>query len=946
MKISMNKDQLKAVQHDNGPLLVIAGAGTGKTRVITERIKRLIQEKVAEPEEILALTFTEKAAREMLDRIGDIMPLGYVEPWVSTFHSFSDRILRKEGLEIGLDPSYKIITYPDQWMLVRKHLFKMDLNYFRPLGNPTKFISAILKFTSRIQDENVTKEDFGKFVEGFEGTPEEKDRWKELHYIFETYENLKIQESKMDFGDLINWTIKLFKSRENILEKYKKQFKHVLVDEFQDTNYAQYELIKLLFSPQEKTKKRSLLAVGDDSQSIYKFRGAAVSNILQFRDDYKDAQTLTLTSNYRSTQKILNPAYKLIKNNDPDTLENKLGISKELTSMVSKEGPTPLVLQSQTLEEEVSQVVKKIFEIMGAEPEYSYKDFAILARANNHLDPIVMALRKNKIPYQLVGNRGLYDTEEIRDIMALLRVVVNPNNNIALYRALSIETLNIPPKVLSQILFQSQYKKTPLWETLQKSNHDEIKNFLEILEKAQEKLTKINPSQFVYELVQEAKYISKYLRDETVENQMSIKNMDLFLTRIKKFEVDYRNENKDIPTIVDFLNYLDLVLEAGENPAQAEIEDIDTVNLMTVHAAKGLEFPVVFIINMIAGRFPTRNRGDPIEIPDELVKEILPEGDPHIQEERRLFYVGITRAKKYLFVTLAKNYGGKREARPSGYIKETGVKIQEVKDEDENIQTALFGIESGFKNTQKNKIKFTPKSLSYSQINTYENCPLQYKYRYVLKVPTQPSHALSFGITIHDTLRDFHRKQLFQEVSCENLYKMYEANWQPLGYMDEEHRKLRFEDGKKLLKKYYTDNKAKKVKHLYLEKSFTLNIDGLKFYGRIDRVDKLENGGVEIIDYKTGKTKSQKEVDKDAQVGFYAIGAQEALNLQPEKLTYYFLESGEKVSTTRNQKQLNAQKQKAIETVEKMRQGDFEAKPSMLCKWCDYEDICPKAWKK
>nr|CAO79491.1 putative UvrD/REP helicase [uncultured candidate division WWE3 bacterium EJ0ADIGA11YD11] len=700
IKTELNEEQLKAVKHKSGPVLVVAGAGTGKTRVITERIRYLIKEKNVDPQEILALTFTEKAAQEMVDRVGDIMPLGYEEPWVYTFHSFADRILKEKGIEIGIDPSYKILSPSDQWLLLRKNLFDLKLKYFRPLGNPTKFISAILTFISRLQDENVSPEELLEFVKHSNYTSdEEKQRWEELSYIYSEYERLKIESSAMDFGNLIIWVIKLLNVRPNILAEYKNQFKHILVDEFQDTNYAQYELIKLLFPTKEtKESERSLLVVGDDSQSIYKFRGAAVSNILQFMEDYKDSKMITLLKNYRSTQEILDAAYKLIQNNNPDTLESKLGISKKLIGINS--GSNPKILQTETLEDEVELVISKILEILAKEPQYTYKDFAILARANNHLDPFVMALRKYGLPYQLVGNRGLYDRDEVRDILAFLRVIINTQDGINLYRVLNIESLEIPYKEISELLSKSRYEKTDLWEQVKKSKDEKVAFLVKTIEGFQKNITKNTPTEMVFEVVNSTNYLNQFLEEETIENELCIKNLNLFLQRVQKFEVDYHNETGEMPTVVNLVDYLDMIIEAGENPAQAEIEDIDTINLMTVHSSKGLEFPVVFMVNLVSGRFPTRNQGDTIEVPEELIKETLPTGNEHIQEERRLFYVGMTRAQKYLFMTLGKNYGGKRDTIPSGYLQETGLKIQEVKSTDKekkSKQSSLFGVETKFR---------------------------------------------------------------------------------------------------------------------------------------------------------------------------------------------------------------------------------------------------------
>jgi DNA helicase-2/ATP-dependent DNA helicase PcrA len=454
--------------------------------------------------------------------------------------------------------------------------------------------------------------------------------------------------------------------------------------------------------------------------------------------------------------------------------------------------------------------------------------------------------------------------------------------------------------------------------------------------------------QFVYDLVHESGYLGIYLEKETIENHLSIKNLDLFLNKVKKFEIDYQADTKELPTVVNFVDHVDSLIEAGDNPAQAEIEDIDTINLLTVHSSKGLEFPVVFMVDLISGRFPTRNRKDVIEIPDELVKETLPTGDEHIQEERRLFYVGMTRAKKYLYMMTAKDYGGARERKPTGYIKETGIKLEGVDPDSistkKSDQKSLFGVESKYRERLLSDMDFTPRSLSYSQLDTYDICPLRYKYRYVLNVPSAPSHNLSFGISIHDTLRDFHQKQLFKDVSLEEMLKMYKQNWNPLGFENEEHRQMRFESGIELLKDYYNRHKDDKIKPLEVEKSFNFTIEGIRFYGRIDRIDPLDDG-VEIVDYKTGSTKDQKYVDNDKQVAYYAIGAKEALGLNPKKLTYYYVESGEKFSTTRTEEQLEKIKKEAREEIKEIKNGKFEATPGMHCNWCDYSEICPFSQK-
>ncbi len=963
LKTELNENQLKAVQHESGPMLVVAGAGTGKTRVITERIKHLIQDKNVDPQEILALTFTEKASHEMVERVGDIMPLGYEEPWIYTFHAFAERVLKEKGIEIGLDPSYKTLPDSDQWLLLRKNIFEMDLKYFRPLGNPTKFISDILTFISKLQDENISNKDFETFVKQMKHeSDEDKLKYDELSYIYSEYERLKLVNSGLDFGNLIMWLIKLFIDRPNILSDYQKQFKHILIDEFQDTNYAQYELIKLLYptkvkgekNPKEKSNPRSLLVVGDDSQSIYKFRGAAISNILQFMEDYKKAETVTLIKNYRSTQEILDPAYKLIQNNNPDTLESKLGISKELRAEPgvgsARGGLSPEIIRAETLEDEVNLVVSKIIEILAKEPQYTFKDIAILARANNHLDPFMLSLRKYGIPYQLVGNRGLYDRDEVRDILAFLKLIIDTKEGISLFRVLNIDSLDIPYQEISNLLSQSRFKKVELWEQVKESKNENVQNLVKIVEEFQKNITKQTPTEMAFNLVNTINYLGKFLEEETQENELCIKNLNLLLKRVQKFEIDWHDQTKEMPTIVDLVDYFDMIIEAGENPAQAEIEDIDTVNLMTVHSAKGLEFPVVFMVNLISGRFPSKNRSDTLKIPDELIKETLPTGNEHIQEERRLFYVGMTRAKRYLYLTLGKNYGGKRDTIPCGFLNETGIDLKDFTSDE--MSKLPFPSEV--------KKSFTPKirkiselkgnkldHISYSQIDNYLICPLRYKYSYVLNIPTPPSRSLNFGDTFHKTLNEFHTKIMFgNKPTLENLFEIFEKNWNPLGYENEKDRKNTFEEGKGILKKYYEKNQDLNVKHLGLEKKFVLHIDGTKLKGTIDRIDKLPDGSVEIIDYKTGKEKSQKEVDDNVQMTIYTMGATDALKIKPDVLSLYFLNTGNKISTKRTQKQVDAQREIIKDVIKNINEENFEPNPGRDCMYCDFKDICPFAKKE
>ena len=937
-ELSLNTGQKEAVDYKDGPLLIVAGAGTGKTRVITEKIRRLIQENHIPPREILAVTFTDKAAGEMLSRIGDVMPLGYEEPSVCTFHKFSEMVLKDRGIEIGLDPTFNILSASDAYRLFKKNLFKFKLKYFRPLGNPNKFILAILKFFSRLQDEVVTPLEFSQFVEKQE---EDKEKLTELAEAYTTYTQIKLDNSLMDFGDLLNWSLQLFKTRPVILREYQTRFKHIFVDEFQDTNWAQYELIKMLADP---VLNPLLTVVGDDNQSIYKFRGAAISNIINFQRDYPKARLVILDQNYRSFQDILDASYRLIKNNDPDTLEARLGISKKLTSQ--KKAPQTPSIVIKTLDNESDEaefVISNIIKLMKQDPNLAFKDFAILARANTHLDPVTATLRRHLIPYQIVGNRGLFDTAEIRALLSFLRFVVDTGNNVAFYDLMSSSFLDMAPLKILEILKKSKAKKISLWESFVEDPLLTVP--AKILKGSLNDAPKEAVSKILFDFITKTGWVENVIKEESLTNKLKIDNLNRFFKFIKEFE-----SREKLNFAPGFVEYLDLAMEAGENPAQAQIEDIDTVNLLTVHGAKGLEFPVVFLISVTSDRFPTRNRGDVIEIPDALIKETLPTGDYHLEEERRLFYVGATRAKDKLFISFAKSYGGTKEKRPSGFINE--LKIETEKKLEENQKENQRSGQLNFLLITPRELSKLPKTVvkkalevpfvSFSQLDMFKTCPLQYKYRYILQIQTPPNHAFTFGQSIHNTLRDFERIAILNKdkATLEELLKIYENNFDPSGYESKEHREKRFEQGKDYLKTYFEKGRKLLGNPKFIEEKFRMLIDGTPFVGVIDRVDETDEGVV-IVDYKTGEAREQEKVDKDAQLTAYAIAAKEVLKLNPVKLCLYFFEDAEIVATTRDEHDLIVAKKDIAETVGKIKEGEFPAKVGPLCKYCSYNSICP-----
>jgi DNA helicase II / ATP-dependent DNA helicase PcrA len=935
-----NSRQKQAITHETGPLLIVAGAGTGKTSVITGRIKHLIQTKQVDPYHIFAATFTQKAAEEMHHRLSTVMPYGYLEPWLGTFHSLCDRLLKIEGLEVGLNINFKIMSQADQWLFLKSHLRDLKLGYYRPLGNPDKFISALITFFSRLQDDDISPAEFATFLSKHPPKTDdqaeviEHERLLDLAQAYQRYESCKQEAAVLDYGDLMTYTLRLFRTRPNILAKYQQTFKHLLIDEFQDTNYAQFELIKLLAPPNANP---NLVVVGDDDQSIYKFRGASIANILEFKAIYPQAKEVVLIQNYRSSQPILDAAYRLISANNPQRLEIKLGLDKHLKSQAQpKVAVTPQVIESATLDQEVDFTIQTIAHL-NQDQGLEYQDIAILARANAHLEPYALALKNAGIPYQLIANYGLYDQPEVRDLINLLRVIIDPEDSLSLFSLSQSSLSTIPTNFSFNLLANAKKTSQSLWDVFQASEAQEIQDLVSLITTSQKKAAKTNVSRLLYDLISSSGYIEQFLTQETLENQLKLTNINKFFDKVKQFEAV--NQDK---SVLHFVQTLELWLEAGENPGQAQIEDVDTVKLMTIHAAKGLEFSAVFLGNLIAGRFPSSNRRDAITVPDALIKETLPTGNVHLQEERRLFYVALTRAKSHLYLTYALDVGGARKRIPSGFIAETGLPITLLTTD----ASTSMSRPPPSNTTSSPLLHPTITTLSYSQLATFKKCPLRYKYRYLLHVPAKPHHSAAYGQTIHATLETFHRHEMHGDpLSLPMLLEVYQACFINEGYESKSLRQEMYAAGEAALTAYYDRYRQILAKPYMLEQRFRIKFGDVYLVGKIDRIDQLSDDTYEIIDYKTGSPANQKSVDKNDQLGLYALAAKEALGIEANHLSLLYLDNGgTKISSTRTQKQLDQTKKRLTADIEVIKQSAFPPKPSdFTCRHCEYRKICPFA---
>lgn len=973
----LNPEQLKAVTTTDGPLLIIAGAGTGKTTVIARRIAHIIEKNLALPSEILALTFTDKSAAEMEERVDVLVPYGFIDTWISTFHAFGERVLKENPLDAGLTPDFKVFSRPQQVLFFQQNLFRFNLEYYRPLGNPTKYISAILSFFSRLKDENISSEEFLKFAnnqrqkaKGDEVT--EAGKYLELAVCYESYEKFKAEAGFLDFGDLVVKTIKLFQSRPQILKNYQKRFKYILVDEYQDTNYSQNILVNLLASAH-----KNICVVGDDNQSIYRFRGAAVSNILEFKEIYPKIEQVILNKNYRSPQSILDSAYRLIKHNDPDTLEFRYKIDKKLVSQKGT-GHPPQEIFTETISEEADAVADQIEKLMSKTRRknvsgqlsvvsgYSYRDFAILVRANSQADNFLRALNMHGIPHKFVGSSGLYEQPEVNLIISFLTAISNVEDSLNLFNLLTSEIYQMPPLEAIKLNSYASRKNRSLFHII-KNLGNIPEEELEISEEAKVILEKVmedidaeiilskdqSAGKVIYDFLKRTNYLEKLERIGGIDSQIKVQNIAKFFDKVKEFQ-----DIAKIESVMQFVDYLTSLRDAGDDPATIEFDpDLDAVNVMTVHGAKGLEFPVVFMVNLVSDRFPSRHRKEAIELPETLIAETLPSGDWHIQEERRLFYVGMTRAKDILYFSWSRDVGGARAKKASPFVLEAldkpSVETQSVKlSPKEKIekfapvpprvtQTVMFDVDV---------LKLTQGS-----IDDYLTCAYKYRYVHLLRIPILRHHSIAYGAALHNAIATFlNSKKQGNPLSLPQFLEVFENVWDSEGFLTPEHESKRKDQGKLALEKFWNREIKSPVIPSLIETGFKFVVNETTIVGRFDRVDVKPGGKIEIIDYKSSENIDQDRADAQAeesmQLGIYALYYWKKHNIIPEKLTLHFLETGIEGSYTPTEKDLVKVEKLIVDTAENIlhdtKTNNFSAKPKYFgsvpaCNYCAYNSICP-----
>ena len=637
---NLNDKQKEAVLYNDGPLLIIAGAGAGKTKTLTTKIAYLIEEGLAAPYNILAITFTNKAAKEMSDRLYLLIGDEARKLQVSTFHSFGLKLLRENYELLGYDRNFVIMDSDDSLTVVKKII--KDLNYDPKIYNP----KAIRNKISSCKNELISVHDYERYAVS--------DYEQVIQKVYEKYEHKLKTNNSVDFDDLLILPIKLFKEHRDVLEKYQDLYKYVLIDEYQDTNEAQYILTKMI-----SEKNRKITCVGDDSQSIYSFRGANYKNILNFEKDYKDAKTILLEQNYRSTGNILDAANQVIKNNR-DRKDKNLWTNK---------GPGDKIKYYRAYNErdEAQYIIRKIKELVNRDVEY--KDIAILYRTNAQSRVVEEEMLKENLPYRVIGSFYFYSRKEIKDLIAYLRLIHNSKDNISLLRVINTPKRGIGLKTIENLTIRADSEGISIYDAIESGKELEFKNTIEKLKSIAEDLTLTE----LIDKVLDASGMKKELESEqTLESEVRLENLEEFKSITKAFE-----EKEGLISLEDFLLEISLVSDVEEYK-----DDPNRISLMTVHSVKGLEFDHVFVIGMEEGLFPHMN-------------SLMENGA--LEEERRLCYVAITRARDDLHLVNARRRTlfGKEQVNPvSRFISEINPDLLEtnVKDEipkkEEKIDTA------------------------------------------------------------------------------------------------------------------------------------------------------------------------------------------------------------------------------------------------------------------
>jgi DNA helicase-2/ATP-dependent DNA helicase PcrA len=967
-RLEMNAAQRRAIEHGEGPLLVIAGAGTGKTRVITERIRQLLErDSSLLGENILGLTFTKKAAEEMLRRVHKACGDRAEGITLTTFHSFCETIL-KEGA-----PGRLPLEKEDHWILLRRNMRRLQLEKYRRLAEPGQFLTDFIHFFSRCQDELISSEEYQEYANVLtqklaeertlldEGTYNERkegvEKQQEIARAYRASEELLREKNAVAINGLMTEAVKLLEKDTQLRQKLQKRYRHILVDEFQDTNIAQLRLLELIAAP-----PRNIVVVGDNDQAIYRFRGASFGSFKLFLERFagwKDGEDSTklrvlLHENYRSTPNILRVATQAISHN-----ETSADFPKKVLNTSKAEGQRVRLSELATKEEEAAWVASEIERSHNA--GHKWRDFAVLYRQHTHRNLLVKELSRRKIPF-VISKLSILDHPLVRDVLAYLRLIALPYDDVACVRVLGARAWGLKPPDIVRLAERAKKERKAICDVLQmpqgelpfNGSHAATGELLAFLADQRKTLRRRTTREVLGELTD---WLEIAQRAGAQDRK--------YVQRLAEFVKEWEPKS-DTRQVGEFLEYLDYFQQANGTISLEDDIPGDAVQLMTVHGAKGLEFSNVFVLRVNSRAFPVSDRAPLFEFPVQLMKEELPQGEYHTQEERRLFYVALTRAEDRLTLTTIAERKGKLPLFIEDIVMDPGIKKRDV------IQLApKVAVVSGekepeekagpqaelFPTTGKAKIfsriadwaeTYYPEApeplrLSPSSVMGYRTCPQQFLFQKLWSIEGDPKATLTFGRVMHSTIRRAMAElKKGNKLAFEEVRRIYENEWSAIGYEDDYQEQEYKKDGLEQLRMFYAGMEESEPEILEQEKSFELDLENnVIVNGRIDQINSLGHGDVEIVDYKTGKPRKDADAKKDLQLSIYAIAAKEIFEMNPLRLVFHYLQNNQRQETTRDTKQLEEAQKSVQETAADIRAGEFEATPGFQCRGCAYKPICP-----
>lgn len=971
-KIVPDERQQQAIAHVDGPMLVIAGAGTGKTTVLTQRIANLIREGHARADEILALTYTDNSAAEMLARVrAELKDTAIDGLRACTFHAWGNGLLQRRGAGFG------VLDEKDLWIFLRRRIRDLRLKHFVRAANVGEFLDSLLDFMRRCQDELVGPAEYSRYVERIERgevplprvakakkqadlePAEILERCQEIARVFTAVEDMLRENNLGTFGHMITRAYQLLKDDPALLEEERSRTRFLLVDEFQDANFAQSEIMSMLAG-----REANVFAVGDPDQAIYKFRGASSEAFTLFAKNFPATRIVVLGKNRRSLSPILRCAFGIVAENPQVFAPHKkrkdstasiagsiayeraplVSLRHEESAQAGNRDPAPLVeiVPWGDTEVEAADLAGRIQKTRKAE-RCKWSDFAVLYRQHSHRNQLVREFTERGIPFSIEG-LDVLDTPEVRDVVACLSAAVSPNDAASLFRVAALPQFGISPVELRAAM-RAGRRELDLRAVLQK-----LAGGAAVLETVAR----------MHREVEQEGARADHAAILVIRN-FDLESPAMVAAFLKFVEGWHTKATTETGSLAEFLDYLDYFVQAKGGVSLPRSQD-DAVQLLTVHTAKGLEYRHVAIVRGSSTSFPTPYREPLIAFPPELRTSDAGSTDDktlHEQEERRLFYVAMTRAKDTLAI-YAKQGTGQKDPRPTKFLREfmgsspyrgfwstrPAAAVQDALFAEEEQRIALERSNVATWLMMRPSENFFT-GLSASSIGTYETCPLRFKLEREWNLPREVPAALHYGAAMHRVLHTFYDAQRYQrEVVDEDLLELFRSDLAAAGIADRYQYDLYLRQGREQLRQFFEIARAAPPPEVIeTEHKFELLVGSSKLTGRVDRMDRTGPGTVAIVDYKTGKPQSQEDADESLQLSLYALAAKETLGKHADRLVLYNLENNTSVSTTRTDAELEEAKLRVQKVADGIAQGKFHANPKYHCSFCPYRNLCPATEK-